>query len=241
MSISAEGQPRLEGCTVLGANGFPFAAGGILSLQFDEKTVNFIGPGRTASFSYAELAEVSISGPGSVTTGGGFVGGGFGVDGMLQGMAAATVLNLISARTKIHTFITIIANFGEIHLHYSGMEPGALRIALAAVFVKLRRLDPAWIAQRTSVLDHQCASGAIDRASHAAALLRLTVASEWKDPAVELRDIKALKNASDQALLDSAPKGICPNCDSVIPVIVESCPKCKAVFGIGSAWQVRPL
>lgn len=241
MSMSAEGQLRLEGCTVLGANGFPFAAGGTLSLQFEEKSVNFIGPGRTASFSYAELAELNISGPGSVTTGGGFVGGGFGVEGALQGMAIATVLNLISTRTKIHTFLTLITNFGEIHLHYSGMEPSALRIALAPVFVKLRRLDPAWIAQRTSVLDQQCAAGVIDRESYVAAMRRLSIASDWKDPVLEMRDLKALKEASDRALLDSAPKGSCPNCGSVIPVISESCPKCKAAFGIGSAWQILPL
>ncbi|MEJ5128189.1 hypothetical protein WH367_19270 [Comamonas sp. MYb21] len=241
MSMSAEGQFRLEGCTVLGANGFPFAAGGTLSVQFDEGAVNFIGPGRSALFSYAELAELNISGPGSVTTGGGFVGGGFGVEGALQGMAIAAVLNLISTRTKIHTFLTFIANFGEIHLHYSGMEPSALRIALAPVFVKLRRLEPSWIANRTNILDNQLAAGAIDREAHGAALRRLTVTSDWKDPVLEVRDLKALKHASDRALLESAPKGTCPNCSDVIPVISESCPKCKAAFGIGSAWQILPL
>jgi hypothetical protein len=38
----------------------------------------------------------------------------------------------------------------------------------------------------------------------------------------------------------AGPMGTCPNCTSVIPLASEECPKCKAVFGPGSAWKIRP-
>lgn len=44
-----------------------------------------------------------------------------------------------------------------------------------------------------------------------------------------------------QRAYERLPKGTCPNCDAIIPVASAECPKCKAQFGSGSAWNVRPL
>ena len=35
-------------------------------------------------------------------------------------------------------------------------------------------------------------------------------------------------------------KGLCPNCDEILPLSSQKCPKCAADFGAGSAWRVRP-
>ena len=37
--------------------------------------------------------------------------------------------------------------------------------------------------------------------------------------------------------------GLCPNCDTKISTSAAECPnqKCKAMFGIGSAWSIKPL
>ena len=133
----------LTECTVLGGGGFPFNAGEKLAIRFDGDTVTFLGQPNAATISLAELVDISVSGPGSVTSGGGFAGGGFGIEGAISGIALAGVLNAVTSRTKIHTFISLICNFGELHLHFAGMEPSALRIALAPVHVRLRQLDPA--------------------------------------------------------------------------------------------------
>lgn len=37
------------------------------------------------------------------------------------------------------------------------------------------------------------------------------------------------------------PQGICPNCDDTIPLASVTCPRCQAVFGPNSNWQVKPL
>lgn len=104
------------------------------------------------SVSYLELAQIGITGPGVTTTGGGFIGGGFGAVGALEGMAIASALNALTTVSKIHTFISITTNIGELNFHYGTMEPGALRIALARVFTLLRRLDPAWRQERLATL-----------------------------------------------------------------------------------------
>lgn len=240
MSTGHFNRLHLQDCTVLGSNGFPFSVGGKVNLAFDENNLHCLGASRTVSFGYVELAELQISGPGSVTSGGGFIGGGFGVDGALQGIAIAGVLNLLTTRSKIHTFLNIVTNFGELHLHYGEMEPGALRMALAAVYVKLRRLDPAWIDTRLRVLEAQKNASVLTEEQFSAAKHRLLVASDWKDPVAEAKDLQLLRDASEKTALQNGPKGTCPNCDNLISMQAESCPRCKAAFGVGSAWQVIP-
>lgn len=44
-----------------------------------------------------------------------------------------------------------------------------------------------------------------------------------------------------QQAYELTPKGTCPNCYSIIPLESETCPRCKALFGPGSAWSVTPL
>ena len=42
------------------------------------------------------------------------------------------------------------------------------------------------------------------------------------------------------AAAQSVPIGTCPSCSAAIPLAAENCPKCKASFGVGSAWKVQP-
>ena len=165
--------PTMKECVVLGCSGFPFSPGDQVRVAFDEHGVSLQGAQRAAGFSYVELAELAIAGPGSVTSGGGFIGGGFGVEGALEGMAIATVLNVLSTKTKVHTFITIVVNFGEIHFHYGGMEPSALRVALAGVFVRLRQMSPDWLLARRKIIEGRLAAGAISAEECESLLARL--------------------------------------------------------------------
>lgn len=237
MSTTDTNNPVLMDCIVLGASGFPFSVGSKINVSFEDGSVHCIHAARTAKFDIFELAELQITGPGSVTTGGGFIGGGFGVDGALEGVAIATVLNFLTTKTKVHTFLTLVTNFGELHLHYSGMEPSALRMALASVYVKLRRIDTAWQESRMRILQAQHAMGLMSSDDLSRASKRLQVESDWKDPGIEAADLKRFK----QDTLENGPKGQCPNCETIIPLYSESCAKCKAAFGVGSAWRVTPV
>lgn len=232
---------HLKGTHCLGGAEFPFQSGERVDALFTEKEVILKGMTRSARFSYFELVEFNITGPGSVTTGGGFIGGGFGVEGAIEGLAIAAVLNGLTTKTKIHTFITLITNFGELHLHYDKMEPAVMRVVLASVFLRMRSCSPQWREQRISVLESAKAIGQIDESQFVELVSRLNVPPVWPDPIAE-EALRKQEEAERKRIADeSAPQGICPNCDTKISIYAETCPRCKAFFGSGSSWSIKPL
>jgi hypothetical protein len=100
---------------------------------------------------YGDLETVDIGGPGLVKSGGGFVGGGFGAVGALQGMAVAAVLNALTTRTKITTVLRIQSSASELFLLNTKMTPGQLRMHLSRPLGAIR-------AARAAPAAHQAAS-----------------------------------------------------------------------------------
>ena len=84
-----------------------------------------------AEVPYGEVEDVEIGGPGLVKTGGGFVGGGFGARGAIEGMAIAAVLNGLTTRTSIKTVVRIQGTACELFLLHTGVTPEQLRIELS--------------------------------------------------------------------------------------------------------------
>jgi hypothetical protein len=84
-----------------------------------------------AQVPYSEIEDVEIGGPGLVKTGGGFVGGGFGAKGAIEGMAIAAVLNALTTRTSITTIVRIQATGCELFLLHTRVTPEQLRIELS--------------------------------------------------------------------------------------------------------------
>jgi len=92
-------------------------------------------------------------------------------------MAIASALNALTTVSKIHTFITITTNIGELNFHYGSMEPGALRIALAPVFTTLRRLNPAWRQERLATLSLAHSEGNLSQVEFDRLSQRLTAST----------------------------------------------------------------
>jgi hypothetical protein len=203
---------------VLGGGGFAVQHGARVRVIFTLDDIRIsTTPGTEEQISYAEVCELTISGPGTVTSGGGFIGGGFGVEGAIEGIAVAGLLNALTTRSKIQTFISLVCVSGELHLHFGSLEPGALRIAMAGVFVALRRWDPAWRQAALNRLD--LARGDIGDARY----------EQLKKRIVEAED------AADE---DGSPSK-CLNCAAVLPWLAKSCPRCKTpVGGAGLAGRV---
>jgi hypothetical protein len=86
---------------------------------------------------FTSVHAIEIGGPGAVTTSTGVIGGGFGIEGALQGMAIATVLNALTTQTTVNTIVHIDTDHGELFLHTSQIEPGALRLALSPAMWRL--------------------------------------------------------------------------------------------------------
>lgn len=231
---------NMQGGTYLGGAGFPFKPGESIHVRFSDAGISVLGQKRSARFYYVELQEIAITGPGAVTTGGGFIGGGFGVEGALEGMGIAAILNGLTSRTKIHTFVTLITNFGELHMHYTAMEPGVLRVVLAPVFHCIRVSTAGWMKERLEALE-MLKKVQVPDGIYAEIASRLSGPPVWPDPEAE-EAVRQLEAAERKRVEDErAPKGICPNCSSEISVYSETCPRCKAFFGEGSAWKVQPL
>jgi Short C-terminal domain len=91
-----------------------------------------------AEVAYADIRGIEVGGPGLVKSGGGFVGGGFGLAGAVEGMAIAGALNALTSRTSITTVLQIQATGGELFFLHTEMLPGALRMQLSRAIVAIR-------------------------------------------------------------------------------------------------------
>jgi hypothetical protein len=91
-----------------------------------------------AEVPYAQVEHVEIGGPGMVKKGGGFVGGGFGVTGAIEGMAIAAVLNGLTARTSIKTIVRIQGTRCELFLLHTRATPDQLRIEMSRTLGVIR-------------------------------------------------------------------------------------------------------
>jgi hypothetical protein len=84
-----------------------------------------------AEVPYGQVEHVEIGGPGLIRRGGGFVGGGFGVTGAIEGMAIAAVLNGLTTRTSIKTVVRVQGTGCELFLLHTKLTPEQLRIAMS--------------------------------------------------------------------------------------------------------------
>jgi hypothetical protein len=243
---------EVKECVVLGGSGYPFGAGAAVNLRFDSEAliVRSLKGDTEEVIPYLEIVDITIAGPGSVTTGGGFIGGGFGAQGAVEGMLIASVLNGLTTKTKVHTFLSLITHLGELHVHYGGMEPNALRIALAGVFALLRKLDPVWVKGRCDRLEALREQNLISDEECESLRLRMFVPPDRTNPLVIDHGPMACCPGCAESIpakSEECPKcfkglrGKCPSCDKTIPLLSEECRECGAVFVDGAAWKVKPL
>jgi hypothetical protein len=103
----------------------------------------------TGSIPYRDIERIDVGGPGEVTTGGGFVGGGFGVQGAAEGMAIATILNSLSTRTTVETIIDIVAEEAQMIFLNQEETPRDLGIWLSPIVGRIKASRR--LAQETAV------------------------------------------------------------------------------------------
>lgn len=126
--------------TVLGGAGLGMGAGQSVTIVFrnDELAIER-ADADSITVPYAEVQGLEIGGPGAVTSGGGFIGGGFGLQGATEGMIVSSILNALTTRTTVNTILALTTAGGEIFIHTDQCEPEQLRYRLSPVFVALRR------------------------------------------------------------------------------------------------------
>jgi hypothetical protein len=210
----------LKGCLFLGGSRSSLSVGEKYDVAFNDAVEIYYAESQAVRILYPEVSALRVNGPGAVTSGGGFIGGGFGVEGAVEGMAVAAVLNALTTRTKINTYLSLETASGELHFHYSLMEPGALRVALSPVFTLLTRFDPAWFAAQEEKLDWCKKLGFLDESTQAAlraALLRTPLAPQ-------------------------PSTGECPKCKTLVELEIPKCRKCGMTYDKGlPGWKPKPV
>jgi hypothetical protein len=133
----------LQNCVLLGGYGYEesLTAGMKLNLYFTEEGL-WASAQRTwkpqIRCPYSEARALEFSGPGRVRTGGGFIGGGFGLSGAAEGMIVASVLNSLTTRSSIQSIVRWEARTMEAFFFTSEATPGDLRIKLSPVMGCIR-------------------------------------------------------------------------------------------------------
>ncbi len=131
----------IESATVLGGFGaFPMAIGDAVAIDFDglNMCLTTKGAQHVMSIAVEDFLAVAVYGPGEVTSNAGVVGGGFGVDAAISGMAMAALFNTITERSTTNTFVHFDCTFGELYLHTSVASPEALEMVMAPLCWRVR-------------------------------------------------------------------------------------------------------
>jgi hypothetical protein len=89
-------------------------------------------------FALADMVALEFSGPGAHTTGGGFIGGGFGLEGAATGMLAAGVLNALTTQHKVLTIVRMETATAQGFFSHEVHTPEALQIRLSAVLATIK-------------------------------------------------------------------------------------------------------
>ncbi|MFC0134393.1 hypothetical protein CR105_26365 [Massilia eurypsychrophila] len=92
------------------------------------------------SISIDEVVAIEISGPGTTSSNAGVTGGGFGLEGAALGLVAASLINAVTSRTATNTFLRLATLRAEVYLHFTDIEPFALRMYLSAAVVQVDAL-----------------------------------------------------------------------------------------------------
>ncbi len=127
----------VESAEYLGGFGAQLVKGVKYTLHFTRETLFMQGPDGEPSAAVAGLSGLGIGGAGEFQTGGGFVGGGFGVRGALEGIAFASILNAVTTQTHREVVISIAAEGAELYFVNRAHTPQQLRIELSEVLAHL--------------------------------------------------------------------------------------------------------
>jgi len=131
----------LSACRYLAGGGhdLELSAGDVCDLIFKaDEILLSLASGRIAAYEWVGLS-LDIEGAGRVRSGGGFIGGGFGLQGAAAGMLVAGALNALTTTTGIETIVHMQTPSVEIFLLYDKEAPATLRQTMSPVFVRLRQ------------------------------------------------------------------------------------------------------
>ena len=156
----------------------------------------------------------------------------------LKSIRTDTCYPTFRAFVTVATLLTyLIAALAVVVGFVSGHAGGVMiSIVIAALLALLAK-----VGQEVSLMIADIADATIDSAG----ISRQSATSQeslLKQSSAPSGNHGAKKNSEMPSVeMPSGPMGVCPNCESIIQLESETCHKCRAAFGPGSAWKIRPL
>ena len=129
--VSNAGPVVVMKCSALGGSGISVKQGALCTVKFGDTVFQFKSDDYQFELRLAQLTSFEIDDPGRVENSAGVAGGGFGVQGALVGMGVAALVNTLTARSTINTFLHLTWMGGELFLHSSSYTPQQARIMLS--------------------------------------------------------------------------------------------------------------
>jgi hypothetical protein len=134
----------LVGCTVIGGYGTGARPNTQCTLRFELARIEIDwGTSQPVVVPYDTVVALELGGRGQQRTGGGFIGGGFGLQGAAEGMIIASLLNGLTTRTTTESIISLKTNDWQLILFYGRAIPDHLRIDLAPAFGRIHAAQRA--------------------------------------------------------------------------------------------------
>lgn len=164
---AAAGSDRVLRMTLLAVGGADLEPGLVTELQFEAGGFQIKQGDVVLEYTYEELLRLEVGGRGVRETSLGLIGGGFGVEGAVKGIVAASVINALTTQSSVDTNLQVGAMDAEFLLHTSSLTPEQLRGALADTFVKFHRIEH----ERQSRSASQVGESAVAQVERAHALL----------------------------------------------------------------------
>lgn len=128
-------------CTFLGGSGVTsLIAGYVCLVTFGNDAISIVSSAQKIDIKLAQLTELKLEGPGRVTTSAGMIGGGFGLEGALLGIGAATLLNALTTNTTTNTILYLAWPGAELFLHTSEYSPDEARLVLSHAFTAVQSI-----------------------------------------------------------------------------------------------------
>lgn len=155
----ADPSRRILSGLVLGGSGYPIEVRVSCKLEFAPEKVfihalfegNQYKP--VAIAEYVDVISLQIGGRGPVTTGGGWIGGGFGLTGIITGAVVAGALNQLTTRSTLETVIHFQTMVGELILFNNQYTPEQLRIMLSPALTRIEAAHRRATTSPISMID----------------------------------------------------------------------------------------
>lgn len=137
---------------VIGGSGFELQNNEIVLISCigENITLSNIKSGKEFFIPFSEIINIEISGPGTVKTNAGLIGGGFGVQGALKGILVASAINALTTKTSTNTFLRVSTSGGEVHLQTTMMVPADLRLVLSPAIVAMEAMKHSTLLTSSS-------------------------------------------------------------------------------------------